>query len=99
MTRFNEHNPEQLLLFPPDPGEWLADGRLAYSIRDVAGALDLCEICADYDSNGDGQCGIGIETRRKAQEVSVVDLGQIRRRRPRGRRSRHDGPGSLGNVS
>ena len=29
------------------------------------------------------QCGIRIETRRKAEEVSVADLGQTQQRQPR----------------
>jgi len=83
MSRFKEYNPEQQLPLAPDLSDWLADGRLAYSVRDVVGELYLYEICAGYDSSGDGQCGMRIDTRRKAEEVSVVDLGQTQQRQPR----------------
>jgi len=53
--RFREYQPDQLLLLPPDPREWLPEDHLAYFISDVAGELDLTAIERSYDGSGGGQ--------------------------------------------
>lgn len=46
---FRPYEPDQTLLFPPSPREWLPEGHLAYFILDVVGSLDLRRILAHYD--------------------------------------------------
>lgn len=46
---FRPYEPDQTLLFPPSPREWLAEGHLAYFIIDVVGSLDLRGILRYYD--------------------------------------------------
>ena len=40
-TTFRPYSPSQMLLLPPDLGEWLPEGHLAYHVSDIADALDL----------------------------------------------------------
>ena len=47
--KFQPYEPEQSLLFPPSPREWLPEGHLAYFVMDVVGELDLAEIHAHYE--------------------------------------------------
>lgn len=56
-TRFLSYEPGQLLLLPPDLGEWLEEGHLAYFILDVVETLDLSEIYASYDGSKGGRPG------------------------------------------
>ena len=46
---FQPYAPDQSLLFPPSPREWLPEGHLAYFVMDVVGELDLAEIHAHYE--------------------------------------------------
>lgn len=46
---FRPYEPDQTLLFPPSPREWLPEGHLAYFILDIVGSLDLRGILAYYD--------------------------------------------------
>jgi transposase len=46
---FRAYEPDQMLLFPPSPREWLPEGHVAYFILDVVGSLDLRGILAYYD--------------------------------------------------
>ena len=46
---FRPYEPDQILLFPPNPREWLPAGHVAYFILDVIPQLDLKAIYAYYD--------------------------------------------------
>ena len=46
---FQPYAPDQSLLFPPSPREWLPEGHLAYFVMDVVGELDLADIHAHYE--------------------------------------------------
>jgi transposase len=46
---FRPYEPDQILLFPPNPREWLPANHLAYFILDVVGELDLKGVYAYYD--------------------------------------------------
>lgn len=46
--RFKPYNPEEMLLLPPSPRDWLPEDHLAYFVSDVVGQLDLREIMASY---------------------------------------------------
>jgi len=41
---FRPWNPEQTLLLPPSPVEWLPENHLVFFLLDLAGELDLEEI-------------------------------------------------------
>ena len=45
---FRPWNPEQTLLLPPSPVEWLPENHLVFFLLDLAGELDLEEIHAVY---------------------------------------------------
>jgi transposase len=45
---FRPWNPEQTLLLPPSPREWLSEDHLVFFLLDLAGELDLEEIHAVY---------------------------------------------------
>jgi len=45
---FRPWNPEQMLLLPPSPVEWLPENHLAFFLLDLAAELDLEEIYAVY---------------------------------------------------
>lgn len=51
-TRFRPYSPSQMLLLPPDPGEWLPEGHLAYHVSDLVDALDLGAFYAPYVGDG-----------------------------------------------
>jgi hypothetical protein len=38
---FEPYEPDQALLFPPSPRDWLPDGHLAYFISETVEQLDL----------------------------------------------------------
>ncbi|HVS00025.1 MAG TPA: IS5/IS1182 family transposase, partial [Thermoanaerobaculia bacterium] len=40
-TTFRRYVPEQSLLLPPSPRDWLPEGHLAYFLSDTVDALDL----------------------------------------------------------
>src|SRR5712692_2422272 len=46
---FQPYEPEQSLLFPPSPRDWLPEGHLAYFVMDVVRELDLADINAHYE--------------------------------------------------
>ena len=46
---FQPYAPDQSLLFPPSPREWLPEGHLAYFVMEVVGELDLADIHAHYE--------------------------------------------------
>ena len=45
-TGFRPVSPSQMLLLPPDLGDWLPEGHLAYHVSDRVDALDLGAFCA-----------------------------------------------------
>lgn len=51
-TTFRPCAPDQSLLFPPSPRDWLPEGHLAFFIADTVAALDLEAFYAPYDGDG-----------------------------------------------
>ena len=51
-TRFRPYSPSQMLLLPPDLGDWLPEGHLAYHVSDLVDALDLGAFYAPYTGDG-----------------------------------------------
>ena len=51
-TTFRPYSPSQMLLLPPDLGEWLPEGHLAYHVSDIVDALDLRAFYAPYEGDG-----------------------------------------------
>ncbi len=51
-TTFRPCAPDQSLLFPPSPREWLPEGHLAFFIADTVSALDLQALYAPYEGDG-----------------------------------------------
>jgi len=46
--------PDQAMLMPADPREWLPDGHLAWKVLDLAGEMDLSRFGASYRADGQG---------------------------------------------
>jgi transposase len=51
-TTFRPCAPDQSLLFPPSPRDWLPEGHLAFFIADTVAALDLQTFYAPYAGDG-----------------------------------------------
>ncbi len=51
-TTFRSCAPDQSLLFPPSPRDWLPEGHLAFFIADAVAALDLQILYAPYEGDG-----------------------------------------------
>lgn len=51
-TTFRPCAPDQALLFPPSPRDWLPEGHLAFFIADTVAALDLQACYAPYEGDG-----------------------------------------------
>ena len=51
-TTFRPCAPDQSLLFPPSPRDWLPEGHLAFFIADTVAALDLGPLYAPYEGDG-----------------------------------------------
>ena len=51
-TTFRPCAPDQSLLFPPSPRDWLPEGHLAFFIADTVAALDLQPCYATYEGDG-----------------------------------------------
>ena len=51
-TSFRPYAPDQSLLFPASPRDWLPEGHLAFFIADTVDALDLGAFYAPYDGDG-----------------------------------------------
>ena len=51
-TTFRPCAPDQSLLFPPSPRDWLPEGHLALFIADTVAALDLKAFYAPYEGDG-----------------------------------------------
>ena len=48
-TTFRPCAPDQSLLFPPSPRDWLPEGQLAFFIADTVAAVDLQVFYAPYE--------------------------------------------------
>ena len=51
-TTFRPCAPDQSLLFPPSPRDWLPEGHLAFFIADTVATLDLQAFYAPYEGDG-----------------------------------------------
>lgn len=51
-TTFRSYEPDQSLLLPPSPQDWLPEDHLAYFISDTIEALDLSGFFARYEGDG-----------------------------------------------
>src|SRR5687767_12632002 len=51
-TTFRRYTPEQNLLLPPSPRDWLPEGHLAYFISDTVDSLDLSAFYEPYEGDG-----------------------------------------------
>ena len=51
-TTFRRYVPEQSLLLPPSPRDWLPEGHLAYFLSDTVDALDLKAFYEPYEGDG-----------------------------------------------
>lgn len=51
-TSFRPCAPDQSLLFPPSPRDWLPEGHLAFFVADTVAALDLQALYAPYEGDG-----------------------------------------------
>jgi len=51
---FRPWNPEQTLLLPPSPHEWLPANHLVFFLLDMAAELDLSAIYAVYEARDSG---------------------------------------------
>jgi transposase len=51
-TTFRRYSPEQALLLPPSPRDWLPGGHLAYFISDTVDNLDLSSFYEPYEGDG-----------------------------------------------
>ena len=51
-TSFRPCAPDQSLLFPPSPRDWLPEGHLAFFVADTVAALDLTALYAPYEGDG-----------------------------------------------
>lgn len=51
-TSFRPCAPDQSLLFPPSPRDWLPEGHLAFFVADAVAALDLSALYAPYAGDG-----------------------------------------------
>ena len=51
-TTFRPCAPDQSLLFPPSPRDWLPEGHLAFFIADTVAALDLQAFYEPYEGDG-----------------------------------------------
>lgn len=51
-TTFRPYTPEQSLLLPPSPSDWLSEGHLAHFISDMIDQLDLSAFYGRYEGDG-----------------------------------------------
>ncbi len=50
----DENGPDQAMLLPADPRQWLPDGHLAWRVLDLAAEMDLSRFGARYRADGQG---------------------------------------------
>jgi len=51
-TSFRRYDPDQSLLLPPSPREWLAEGHLAHFVSDAVDSFDLSAFYGRYEGDG-----------------------------------------------
>lgn len=51
-TSFRPYLPDQSLLLPPSPRDWLPEGHLAFFVSETVDALDLSEFYKPYEGDG-----------------------------------------------
>ena len=51
-TSFRRYEPDQSLLLPPSPRDWLPEDHLAYFISDAVESLDLGAFYERYEGDG-----------------------------------------------
>lgn len=51
-TSFRPYDPDQSLMFPPNPREWLPEDHLVFFVSDTIDALDLSRFYAPYEGDG-----------------------------------------------
>lgn len=51
-TTFRPYDPDQALLFPPSPSDWLPEDHLAHFVSDTVEALDLSPFYEPYQGDG-----------------------------------------------
>ena len=64
-TTFRRYTPEQSILLPPSPRDWLPEGHLAYFLSDTVDNLDLISLYKPYE--GDGRRNMPFEPRMMAK--------------------------------
>ena len=60
---FEPYAPDQALLFPPSPRDWLPEGHLAFFISDTVEQLDLSALYRKYEQREDGRGRCAYEPR------------------------------------
>jgi transposase len=60
---YEPYDPDQSLLFPPSPRDWLPDGHLAHFISDTVEALDVSAFEAKYVEREDGRGSLAYHPR------------------------------------
>ena len=51
-TRFRPYQPKQLLMLPPDLGEWVPEGHLAHQVSELVDGLELGAFYRPYEEDG-----------------------------------------------
>ncbi len=51
-TRFRPYQPKQLLMLPPDLGEWVPEGHLAHQVSELVDGLELRAFYRPYEEDG-----------------------------------------------
>ena len=51
-TRFRPYQPKQLLMLPPDLGEWVPEGHLAHQVSELVDGLELGAFYKPYEEDG-----------------------------------------------
>ena len=51
-TRFRPYQPKQLLMLPPDLGEWVPEGHLAHQVSELVDGLELGAFYRRYEEDG-----------------------------------------------
>ena len=60
---FERYEPDQALLFPPSPRDWLPEGHLAFFVSETVEQLELAAFYAKYEERSDGRGNCAYEPR------------------------------------
>ena len=52
---FEPYEPDQAVLFPPSPRDWLPEGHLVYFVSETVEQLELSTFYAKYELREDGR--------------------------------------------